>query len=287
MWGIAEAERAAGRRSMWACAWFVLLSGCSSPPPRAPSQPAGERPSPLGPSYVLAALPSDDDSLLGRVIEQLPSGGRSLEEVSRANPCADKLAEPKFVPSVATFEDAEELALGGKASATLGTFGFSGDIARATHFVYKLETERRVSRIDTADYEACCKENACGYGYVSALVYGAGEYATAEETKGAASANVVFATAEGSAALKILHRRSVRGWVAALVKVTDRSKAATSGVLGDPSSYGIKLEESSLPDQVARRFFLEKVIIKGSELFVSSGRTEQPPAEPVGSIAYA
>lgn len=218
---------------------------------------------------MLNPLPSDDESLLGRVLDRQPAAGQSLEEVARPNPCADKLTEAKTLPSVATFDDAEELAVGGKASATLGTYGFSGDASRATHFVYKLETEKRASRVDTAEYEACCKEKACGYGFVSALVYGSGEYATAEETSGSAGVSVVFvAKVEGTATLKILHKRTVRGWVAALIRVTDQSKApsATVGALGDPSAYGIKLDASTLPEQVRGRYDAAHVEVVGPPL---------------------
>lgn len=247
-----------------ACA--LILAGCggSVPQPRIAAV-QGERPSPLGQSYTLNPLPSDDESLLGRVLDRPPAAGQSLEEVARPNPCADKLTEAKTLPSVATFDDAEELAVGGKASATLGTFGFSGDASRATHFVYKLETEKRASRVDTAEYEACCKEKGCGYGFVSALVYGSGEYATAEETSGSGGVNIAFAKAEGTAALKILHKRAVKGWVAALIRVTDQTKAPASsvGALGDPSAYGITLSESTLPDQVKKRYELDKVELNG------------------------
>lgn len=199
------------------------------------------------------------------MLDRPAAAGQSLEEVARPNPCADKLTEAKTLPSVATFDDAEELAVGGKASATLGTFGFSGDASRATHFVYKLETEKRASRVDSADYEACCKEKGCGYGFVSALVYGSGEYATAEETSGSAGVNIAFAKAEGTASLKVLHKRNVKGWVAALIRVTDQSKApgVTVGALGDPSAYGITLSESTLPEQVKKRYELDKVALQG------------------------
>src|SRR5262249_31150644 len=118
-------------------------------------------------------------------------------------------------------------------------------------------------RVDTAEYEACCKEKECGYGFVSALVYGSGEYATAEEAVGAASANVSIVRAEGTASFKVLHRRGVRGWVAALLRVTNPSKAPGGklGALGDPSAYGISLDADTLPAQVKSRYDAEQVSI--------------------------
>jgi hypothetical protein len=253
------------RFAVGALALVMSMAGCggSTPQPLSASTHAA-RPSPLGTSYTLNPLPSDDRSLLGRVLEAPPTEGQSLEEVARPNPCAAKLTAASEVPSVATFEDAEQLAVGGSVRATLGTFGFSGDLSRVTHFVYKLETARRAAVQDTAEYAACCKDNACGYGFVSALVYGEGEYATGEESSAAAGANVAFAKADGTAAIKILHRRRVQGWVAAMIRVTDNGKAPAAGLgtLGDPAALGIVLDESKLPDQVKGRFEAGKIAVR-------------------------
>ena len=262
-----------GRRPL--VAGVLLLTACggaSVPRPLSPSA-RGERPSPLGSSWTLSPLPGDDDSLLGRVVDAVPGEGQSLDEVARPNPCADKLTPSRTLPSVATFEDAEELSFGAKGSAALGMFGFSGDAARATHFVYKLETDKRITSVDTAEYEACCRaKKGCGYGFVSALVYGTGEYATAEETSGSGGVSVAFAKAEGTAALKILHRRAVRGWVAAMIRVTDKDRAPADGMgtLGDPSALGVTLDESRLPDQVKGRFEAGRVRVE------DAGRDQRP-----------
>ena len=47
------------------------------------------------------------------------------------------LGDAKTSALSSTFEDAQELSAGAKASATLGTFGFGGDVDHATHFMYK------------------------------------------------------------------------------------------------------------------------------------------------------
>ena len=92
------------------------------------------------------------------------------------------------------------LAMGASASATLGTFGFAGSVQSATHLVYSLETTQQIRATDTVEYVECCKAAECGYGFVSSLVYGHGEYARAEEYLGEAQADFLFAAAEGSAA---------------------------------------------------------------------------------------
>jgi hypothetical protein len=176
-------KRAALHRAALVALVALANAACVSPP--SPNLPKGARgpdsdASPLGASYVLVPVPSDDDSILGRILPNEPQPGRSLEETARANPCADKLTDAKVSPMASTFEDAQDLQVQGKARAMLGAFGFSGDAEHATHFFYKLEASKRVSRQDTSDYAACCAAKGCGYGYVSALVYGDGEYATGQ-----------------------------------------------------------------------------------------------------------
>ncbi len=230
--------------------------------PRTPSGGGGAPDAnPLGASYVLIPLPSEDDSILGRILPDPPAPGRSLEETARANPCADKLSEPRTSPTANSFEDAQELTVQAKARAMLGAFGFSGDAERATHFVYKLETSKRVSRQDTADYNACCAQKGCGYGYVSALVYGEGEYATGEEARGTVSVDVMaVGGASGGARVKVLHKRKVKGWLAAVVTVTDPKKGAALGPLGVAQAAGIT--EAGVPETVKKLYEREKIDVK-------------------------
>jgi hypothetical protein len=240
---------------------LIGLVGCGAPAPKVASSGGASEGNPLGPSYVLIPLPSEDDSILGRVLPAPPSPGRSLEETARANPCADKLSEAKISPSSSSFENAEEIHAEGKAKAMLGAFGFSGDMERATHFVYRLETSKRVGKQDTAEYAACCAQKGCGYGYVSALVYGEGEYATGEETRASASAEVLsVGSASGAARVKVLHKRKVKGWLAAVVTVTDPKKGEALGPLGVAQAAGIT--EAGVPETVKQLYEREKVDVK-------------------------
>jgi hypothetical protein len=239
--------------------------------------------SPLGPSYILVPLPNDDETLLGRVLLELPERGRSLDEVSRPNECADKLTPKKEGPLASTFEDAQELAAGGKARAALGAFGFEGDAQTATHFYYKLDVSKRVAQSDTVEYVTCCKEKgSCGYGFVSALVYGDGQYATAAESS--ADGSVSFPLAGGAGGFvqaRVLHKRSVHGYVAALVTVTDPKASQAITLLGDPAAAGIALTEQSLPGQVKARFEAEKIVIEErgcTPPLINNGNTCVQPA---------
>jgi len=263
------------RRLALATSVLVALASvaCGAPPtPRTPAGSSGGAANPLGPSYVLIPLPTEDDALLGRILPSEPAPGRSLEETARANPCADKLSEPKTSPTASSFEDAQEVRAQAGAKAMLGAFGFSGDMEQATHFVYKLETSKRIARQDTADYAACCAAKGCGYGYVSALVYGEGEYATGEETRASGQIDVLaVGGASGGARVKVLHRRKVKGWLAAVVTVTDAKKGEALGPLGVAQAAGIT--EAGVPETVKKIYEREKIDVTteaGGFRFVSA-----------------
>src|SRR4051794_21052888 len=99
---------------------LLAAAGCSGAVPAPRSGKGTDDGSPLGPSYVLIPLPTEDDALLGRVLPQMPEAGRSLEETARGNPCADRLTAVKETPLSSSFEDAQELSFGAKARAMLG-----------------------------------------------------------------------------------------------------------------------------------------------------------------------
>jgi hypothetical protein len=186
---------------------------------------------------------------LGRVLDDTPQPGHSLDETSRANPCDDKLAPAKTSEADASFQDAQDLSQSASARAAVGIFGFHGDLSAASHFLYTLTTTKRESRIDTADYASCCKEKGCGIGYVSALIYGTGQYATGQQTSASGGANVsIFGTGDGQVAMNVLEKRDVKGWLAALVTITDQEHAKALGPLGIAQAAGIT--ESTIPQQV-------------------------------------
>ena len=222
--------------------------------------------SPLGPSYVLVPLPTEDEGLLGRIMPRPPEAGRSIEETARANPCAAELEAARQTPLASSFDDAQELGVDVKARAMLGAFGFEGDASRATHFSYKLETSRRVGKGEGAGYAACCQQKGCGYGYVSALVYGEGEYATGEELSGRIKGGVGVVEGGGGVKLRVLHKRKVRGWLAAVITVTDASKGDTLGPLG-AASLGIT--EATVPDTVKQIYENNKIkVVPEDDSFV-------------------
>jgi hypothetical protein len=234
------------------------------------SATAEQEASPLGPSYVLLPLPSEEETLLGRVLPELPQAGRSLEEISRPNPCAEALTGAKVTPLASTFVDAQEVSGNAQAKAMLGVFGFEGDASKASHFAYHLETTKRAALTDTTEYVKCCEENdgACGVGFVSALVYGEGEYSTGEETSAQGAVTVPMAGAGGGVRLKVLHRRKVKGYLAALVTLTNKKSAALGPL-------GIAAFEPTVPQRVQEAYERDKVSIvelPGDEWLLRTGQ---------------
>jgi hypothetical protein len=244
-----------------ALAGLTLLSGCAGQfHPATPTRPSAVG-LPLPASTILVPLPNDDASLLGRVLFDVPENGLSLDDVWRPNECADKLSPSQGSRLATSFETAQELADGDKAKAPLVAFGFKDDVHTATHFYYKLDVSKRVSRSDTADYAACCQaKGSCGYGFVSAILYGDGEYATADEASAQGNVLPVAGAAGPFVRAKLLHERRVHGYVAAVITVTAGAKPKSVSVLGDPAAAGGTKEET-LSDSLRHRYEDAKIAI--------------------------
>lgn len=236
-------DRAAVASLVLAAGGLTACGGTVPPPTRAAPATAAQG-NPLGPSYVLLPVPGDDEGLLGRVIPEPPQPGRTLDEVSRPNPCAEHLEAPRRTGLDNRFHFAEDLTGTQSAGAILGTFGFSADASQATHFVYDLHTTRRVAVSDTTAYEACCKEKgSCGYGFVSSLIGGTGVYSTGEELSGRAQGGVpLVASAAGGVQLRTLHTKTVNGWIAAVITVTDPGRGVPLGPLATESVARVSAE---------------------------------------------
>lgn len=215
--------------------------------------------SPLGPSYVLIPVPSDDDSLLGRVLREAPEPGRALQELAGPNPCLSHLESPREVSMSNDYEDAQEIGFGSHASAMLGSFGFGGGAKQATHFLYKVQTQKKVFHVEDHGFASCCQSAGCGYGYVAELVYGEGEYAAGEETSVQGTVDIAFTSASGDYSLKVLQRKKVRGYMAAIVKVFPQNNAKGSlGPLGLAAEAGLIQDASK---EVKERYEQEQIRI--------------------------
>lgn len=185
-----------------------------------------QRDNPLGPSFWLVPAPSEDTGLLGRTFVRPPDATFSLEEQSQPNPCEAELRAPAPADMTNHYENAIDVSSSANGRALLGVYGFSGEAASASHLLYKVTTARKLTRLDTTGYVECCKTRACGWGYVSALVYGEGEYVSGRDGSASGSASYELVTAEGKTSYKALDRKQIRGWLAAVITAHDRSTAA-------------------------------------------------------------
>lgn len=242
----------------------LLAYACSGAPPapRTRGGPAdGRGASALGPSYILTPLPGEDEALLGRILHEPPAPGATLDEISRPNPCVAHLSPPKTTPLANRFEDAQEIVMGGHSRAILNSFGFSVSAQELSYFVYKLNTDKRLSRVDTVEYVECCKAKGCGYGFVSALIHGQGEYAVGSESVAEGDISVAVASTGGHMSLKFDKRRSVQGWIASVVTVTDPSKRQQLSSMKLAEQAGI--QEDTLPQQMREIYDNNKISVAG------------------------
>lgn len=225
---IGRADRVAGRVAMSWQAWVVAAVGVVGWGGCGPARSAHDfqEANPLGTSFWLVPVPSEGTELLGRAFVRPPDATFSLEEQSQPNPCDAQLSAATPADMNNRYESAIDLRSFGGASAMLGLYGFSGQAASASHLLYKVSTARKLTRLDTNGYVSCCQSIDCGWGYVSALIYGEGEYVSASEAAASGSASYQVVSAQGQSSYQALDRKQIRGWLAAVITPHDRRRAA-------------------------------------------------------------
>lgn len=226
----------------------LVTVGCM--PPQSASNMQSNNP--LGPSFWVIPTPSDDDGLLGRTFGRPPDTALSLEEQSQPNPCAEKLAEARLVEMPNNYENAIDVKTVAGGGAMLGMFGFSADASMATHLLYKVKTQKKMSRLDTQEYVECCQTANCGWGYVSALIYGEGEYASGQQADVAAQGNYQIYSGGGSHSYKLLNKRNIKGYLAAVITAHNRSEAVQA-CASDQEWAGIEcVKKGEIQEQQAK-----------------------------------
>ena len=202
--------------------WLATLTVTASMLGCAPAVSKVKAPTPsnaFGDSnYRMIPVPSEDDSILGRILMEEPAMASSFEAEARPNPCAQHLATRRDDTSIQEIHRAQALGTSVEAGATLNGFGFSTESNTETHLVFNISTQRKVVVRDTSEYLSCCREHDCGFGYISTLVYGSGEYASGHEASVGAKADYMrLAGAGGQVDIAASERKQVRGYVAAVV----------------------------------------------------------------------
>ena len=195
---------------------MILTGGCARTVGKvaapAPDKVAGDD------SFRMVSVPGEDTSVLGRILVAEPAAGSSFEAEARPNPCGKHLEQVSEHALVQEIHRAQELGVAVDAKATLQGFGFSAGVAEDTHLVFDLTTTKKLVRRDTMDYLTCCQQHDCGFGYVSTLVYGQGEYASGRATRVEGEADYLGLAGGGSKVnVAASERKQVQGWVLAVV----------------------------------------------------------------------
>lgn len=199
----------------------LVAFGCV--PPQTGYDVQGDNP--LGPSFWIVATPGDDEGLLGRKLLRPPDSAFTLEEQSAPNPCASALLPPSRAQMPGHYENAVDTSMSARGSAVLASYGFGAQATGATHLLYKVSTSAKVTRLDTTEYEACCRQQDCGWGYVQSLVYGEGDYAAGSRSEAAARGNYTIASGGVEQSFRVSSKKSIRGYLAAVLVAHDRSQA--------------------------------------------------------------
>lgn len=206
----------------------LWLGGCASGPAHDPQSA-----NPLGPSFWVLPTPSEDASLLGRILRSPPRIGFTLEEQSEPNPCEATLASEATYAMTNRYENILAEGRAGDASGVFQLYGFSATARDASHLVYRVTTAQRRNRLDTLEYQQCCRERDCGWGYVSSLLYGEGEYASAREGEEGARAEGPMFVLEGRRTFRVLEQKRVQGWLAAVLTPHDRTEVTRACPAGE------------------------------------------------------
>ncbi|MBW2458220.1 MAG: hypothetical protein JRI68_27190, partial [Deltaproteobacteria bacterium] len=130
----------------------------------------------LGKDVLLIAIPSDDDTLIGKVF--IPRTADSGTEVDfQANPCAEHLNVKTF-NAHRRVADVQRFDAGVNASAMLKAINIGAHATNVTDYQYEFDISRKMVADATIEYGECCAKarGGCGKNFVREMYYGTGKY---------------------------------------------------------------------------------------------------------------
>ena len=253
---------------MLAC---LLLAAClpkapAGPPPAMPGGDSLVAADSLGEDALLIALPSDDDTLAGKVHVVGTTSGQSLEVAFQANPCLEHLRIQSF-EAARHIRDTRRFTTDVNSQAVIKVVRIGASLSDVTDYQYEFNVTRKLVADDTVAYAECCARmrGACGSAFVRELYYGDGVYRLLRETSGRVGAGVVL-VADGSigASSAVLGEQSFRGFFAYKIKETpapppppaeDRVVAIRTDGVAD-MALPSKLEGAALLEQQGARVLI-------------------------------
>lgn len=151
---------------------------------------------------------SEEPELLGKVLLSPYDRRVPLFAQLSPNPCAEELITvARDHVDHALIEDATRL--------NLGSTDTSVSEPELPLAYYRLRLSKRVERVASEDYAACCAERQCGVGFVESLTFGEGELATGSETLPNGNADVAFNDQPEPLELALSAPRSIKGFLVA------------------------------------------------------------------------
>lgn len=166
-----------------------------------------ERRVPLEQGELPLVEPTDDPSLLGKIVKEPYDSSRPLADQVSDNPCAgDLTASTREATSLTTTMDATP--------------------TRGAYWYLRVRVLRRLERAAGEGYAKCCAEKDCGVGFVRSLALGDGEASFASETLPGGRADVALDDPDVPLELELGNVRHVHGFVAFSLTATSFGGAA-------------------------------------------------------------
>jgi hypothetical protein len=193
---------------------------------RAPGEPPTARPlvaaDTLGDDALLVSLPSDDNTLIGKVHVAAFGAGGSQEAGFQANPCAEHLKVQSF-KAARKIRDIRRFSADFNSTAILKVVKIGAAVSQVTDYAYEFNVTEKLIADDTVAYAECCAKlrGGCGEHFVRELYYGDGVYRLLKSTSGSATVGVpMIVDASGGTSYAVLGEQSFRGYFAYKIKQT-------------------------------------------------------------------
>jgi hypothetical protein len=213
----------------------------------------------LGPDALLISLPSDDDTLVGKVHVATFGADATQEAGFQANPCREHLEIRKF-EAARKIRDIRKFTTDFNSSAVIKVVKIGVAVSNVTDYQYEFNVTQKLVADDTVAYAECCSKmrGGCGEHFVNELYYGDGVYRLLKSTSGSASVGLpLIVDVAAGTSYGVLGEQSFRGYFAYKIKRTpapppppsvDRVATISTGAVAD-LALPAKLEGAALLEQ--------------------------------------
>jgi hypothetical protein len=182
----------------------------------------------LGDDALLVAVPSDDNTLIGKV--HVATYGQSADQEAsfQANPCREQLQIQSF-KAARHIRDIRKFSTDFNSSAMIKVVKIGVAASEVTNYEYEFNVTEKLVADDTVAYAECCARirGGCGEHFVRELYYGDGVYRLLKTTSGSASVGLpMIVDSSAGASYSVLGEQSFRGYFAYKIKETPATAPA-------------------------------------------------------------